>query len=122
MQPCVGIQKSCQGPELLCLCSLPSILCLYLCNKGHKMAFFYVQALCSPSTRKKRKGKRYGVYFIFIKKIIAFAEAPPCRLLLTSHWPELSHMLIPNCKRVLERCLSVILDNIWVLLVKKSFC
>lgn len=82
---------------------------------------FYVQALCAPSTREKWKGKNCGVYFIFARMIIAFAEGLPSRRLLTSHWLDLGHLLISNCKGVWERYLSATLDKIWVLLVKKSF-
>lgn len=46
---------------------------------------FYVQALCSPSTGKKTKRKSCRVHFVFVRKIIAFAEAPPSRLLFTCH-------------------------------------
>ena len=33
---------------------------------------------------------------------MVFPEAPPTKLLFLPHWPELGHMIIPNCSGVWE--------------------
>lgn len=119
--PGEGIQKNCEGPGLF-LSLFFTKHSLQITVKMGTRWFFYVQALCSPSTRRKWKGKNCGVYFIFAWIIIAFVEVLPSRCLLTSHWLDLDQLFISNCKGVWERYLSATLDKIWVLLVKKGFC
>lgn len=79
-----------------CLPALPCLACCF--NLGHKMAPASPGLKSSFQAGKRRKGKRQTALSSCALPFCSRKQSLPQGLLPIAHWPDLSHIVICNCK------------------------